>query len=293
MTTITTHENLVDQFQHHYIHIDGKKLHYVSTGRGPVVLLIPGWPQTWYAWRNVMSVLADNGYQAIAVDPPGTGYSVPLNGSYDTGRIATILSSLMSKLGHDTYSVIGHDIGMWVAYALAADFPQSVTSLAVTEAVIPGLATPPPIFVSPDENIFLWHFMFNQVMDLPEALVSGREETYLNYIFDKWSWHRDKVAAETYIEAYKVSGRLTAGFNYYRSIPETIRQNKIRATKNLEMPVLAIGAEQATNDAPYETMKKVAPHLTSAIVKDCGHFIMEEQPEAFCSLILEFLQQEQ
>ena len=73
------------------------------------------------------------------------GYSVPLNGSYDTGRIATILSSLMSKLGHDTYSVIGHDIGMWVAYALAADFPQSVTSLAVTEAVIPGLATPPPI----------------------------------------------------------------------------------------------------------------------------------------------------
>jgi len=240
-----------------------------------------------------MSVLAANGYQAIAVDPPGTGYSVPLNGSYDTGRIATILSSLMSKLGHDTYSVIGHDIGMWVAYALAADFPQSVTSLAVTEAVIPGLATPPPIFVSADENIFLWHFMFNQVMDLPEALVSGREETYLNYIFDKWSWHRDKVAAATYIEAYKVSGRLTAGFNYYRSIPETIRQNKIRATKNLEMPVLAIGAEQATNYAPYETMKKVAPHLTSAIVKDCGHFIMEEQPEAFCSLILEFLQQEQ
>ena len=240
-----------------------------------------------------MRVLAANGYQAIAVDPPGTGYSVPLNGSYDTGRIATILSSLMSKLGHDTYSVIGHDIGMWVAYALAADFPQSVTSLAVTEAVIPGLATPPPIFVSPDENIFLWHFMFNQVMDLPEALVSGREETYLNYIFDKWSWHRDRVATETYIEAYKVSGRLTAGFNYYRSIPETIRQNKIRAAKNLEMPVLAIGAEQATNDAPYETMKKVAPYLSSAIVKDCGHFIMEEQPEAFCSLILEFLQLEQ
>ena len=98
--------------------------------------------------------------------------------------------------------------------------------------------------------------MFNQVMDLPEALVSGREETYLNYIFDKWSWHRDKVAAATYIEAYKVSGRLTAGFYYYRSIPETIRQNKIRATKNLEIPVLAIGAEQATNDAPYKTMKK-------------------------------------
>lgn len=290
---MTTHtEKLSNQFNHHYINIEGKKLHYVSAGNGPVVLLISGWPQTWYAWRYVMAELAQHGYQAIAVDPPGTGYSAPLDGYYDTGRIAVILSNLMSELGHHTYAVIGHDIGMWVGYALAADFPESVTCLAVTEAVIPGLAPPPPIFVSPEENIFLWHFMFNQISDLPEALVKGREETYLNYIFDKWSWHRDKVAAETYIEAYKISGRLTAGFNYYRSIPETIRQNKIRQMKALEMPVLAIGAEHATNDAPYETMKKVSTQLSSAIVKDCGHFIMEEQPEIFCSLILNFLQQD-
>ncbi|ENW81175.1 hypothetical protein F909_02466 [Acinetobacter sp. ANC 3929] len=290
---MTTHtEKLSNQFNHHYINIEGKKLHYVSAGNGPIVLLIPGWPQTWYAWRYVMAELAQHGYQAIAVDPPGTGYSAPLDGYYDTGRIAAILSNLMSELGHHTYAVIGHDIGMWVGYALAADFPESVTCLAVTEAVIPGLAPPPPIFVSPEENIFLWHFMFNQISDLPEALVMGREETYLNYIFDKWSWHRDKVAAETYIEAYKISGRLTAGFNYYRSIPETIRQNKIRQMKALTMPVLAIGAEHATNDAPYETMKKVSTQLSSAIVNDCGHFIMEEQSEIFCSLILNFLQQD-
>ncbi|MCH7393459.1 alpha/beta hydrolase [Acinetobacter dispersus] len=290
---MTTHtEKLSNQFNHHYIHIEGKKLHYVSTGNGPAVLLIPGWPQTWYAWRHVMAELAQHGYQAIAVDPPGTGYSAPLDAHYDTGHIAAILSSLMSELGHHRYAVIGHDIGMWVGYALACDFPESVTRLAVTEAVIPGLAPPPPIFVPPEQNIFLWHFMFNQISDLPEALVMGREETYLNYIFDKWSWHRDKVAAETYIEAYKVSGRLTAGFNYYRAIPETIRQNKIRETKTLDMPVFAIGAEHATNDAPYETMKKVSTQLSSAIIQDCGHFIMEEQPEVFCSLILNFLQQE-
>ncbi|MCI3879401.1 alpha/beta fold hydrolase [Acinetobacter higginsii] len=290
---MTTHtEKLLNQFNHHYMNIEGKKLHYVSVGNGPAVLLISGWPQTWYVWRHVMAELAQHGYQAIAVDPPGTGYSAPLNGHYDTGHIAAILSSLMSKLGHHRYAVIGHDIGMWVGYALACDFPDSVTHLAVTEAVIPGLAPPPPIFVPPEQNIFLWHFMFNQISDLPEALVMGREETYLNYIFDKWSWHRDKVAAETYIEAYKVSGRLTAGFNYYRAIPETIRQNKIRETKTLNMPVFAIGAEHATSDAPYETMKKVSTQLSSAIVKDCGHFIMEEQAEVFCSLILNFLQQE-
>lgn len=292
MTTTTSHKNVLNEFHHHYIYIDHKKMHYVTLGEGPAVLLISGWPQTWYAWRNVMTELAAHGYQAIAVDPPGIGYSAPLTGSYDTGRIATILSTLMSKLGHTSYSIIGHDIGMWVAYALASDFPESVTHLAVTEAVIPGLAPPPPIFVQPDENIFLWHFMFNQILDLPEALVIGREETYLNYIFDKWSWHRDKVAAEIYIEAYKIAGRLSAGFNYYRSIPETIRQNKIRERKSLDIPVLAIGAEHATNHAPYETMKKVSTRLTSAIVKDCGHFIMEEQCEEFCALILNFLQQD-
>ncbi|EEY77661.1 hydrolase, alpha/beta domain protein [Acinetobacter calcoaceticus RUH2202] len=292
MKTQLFNENSHNEFQHHYTHIESKKLHYVTLGEGPAVLLIPGWPQTWYAWHKVMVELAKQGYQAIAVDLPGTGNSAPLDGSYDTGRIAKILSTLMTELEYPTYSVVGHDIGMWVAYALASDFPESVTRLAVTEAVIPGLAPAPPIFVEPSENIFLWHFMFNQTLDLPEALITGREDTYLNYMFDKWSWHKDKVAIETYIEAYKIPGRLTAGFNYYRSIPETIRQNKIRETKSLDMPVLAIGAEHATDNAPYETMKKVSPYLTSAIVKDCGHFIMEEQSETFSSLILDFLQQE-
>ncbi|EPL9570505.1 alpha/beta fold hydrolase [Providencia rettgeri] len=280
---------LID-FEHHYHEIEGHKLHYVSQGEGPAVLLLPGWPQTWYAWRHIMVALANNGYQAIAIDPPGTGYSVPLTGSYDTGRIAKIAANLMDQLGHTRYQVIGHDIGMWVAYALASDFPENVERLIVTEAVIPGLAPAPPIFVPAEENIFLWHFMFNQVADLPEALIAGRESIYLNYIFDKWSWHRDKVAAQTYIDAYCVPGRLAAGFNYYRSIPETIRQNTQRQQQLLCMPVLAIGAEHATKDAPYQTMKKVTAQLSHAIVEDCGHFIMEEKPNEFNALVLKFLQ---
>lgn len=278
-------------FKHHYQYVDGNKLHYVTLGQGPAVLLLSGWPQTWYAWRNVMVALAENGYQAIAIDPPGTGHSSPLIGSYDTGRIASIAANLMSQLGHSYYSVIGHDIGMWVGYALAADYPDKVECLIVTEAVIPGLAPAPSIFVSPDENIFLWHFMFNQLADLPETLITGRESIYLNYIFDKWSWHRDKVAIQTYIEAYSIPGRLAAGFNYYRAIPETISQNLLREQKLLSMPVLAVGAEHATKDAPYQTMKKVAKYLSSALVTDCGHFVMEEKPEEFNTLIIEFLQQ--
>ncbi|PRD15460.1 alpha/beta fold hydrolase [Pantoea coffeiphila] len=276
---------------HHYLRVNGSRLHCVTQGHGPAILLIPGWPQTWYTWRHVMEHLARAGYTAVAVDPPGTGESDAPTGGFDTGNIAAQLVDAMSQLGHQRYPVIGHDIGMWVGYAMGADFPQRVHSLLLTEAVIPGLAPAPEIFVSPQENIFLWHFMFNQLSGLPEALIAGRERLYLSYMFDKWSWRRERVAAEVYIDAYSVPGKLEAGFNYYRAIPETIRQNQQRAATPLSMPVLAIGAEHATRDAPAQTMKKVAPDLRSAMVSDCGHFITEECPDEFCALIAAFLQE--
>lgn len=181
---------------HRYVRIDGQRIHCVSAGSGRPVLLIPGWPQTWYAWREVIQALAARGFQAIAVDPPGTGQSDRPEHGYDTGAVADVLHRVMEQLGFERYSVVGHDVGMWVAYALASDRPEAVERLALTEAVIPGLAEAPPIFVEPGQNIFLWHFMFNQLHDLPEALIAGRERVYLNYIFDKWSHRRDAVATE-------------------------------------------------------------------------------------------------
>ena len=149
---------------------------------------------------------------AIAVDPPGTGDSDRPATGYDTGAVAATLHQLMRQLGHARYQVVGHDIGMWVAYALASDFPDAVSRLALTEAVIPGLAPEPTIFAPPDQNIFLWHFMFNRLPDLPEALIAGREQAYLTYMFDKWSHRRDRVAAQVYIDAYAAPGGLRAGF---------------------------------------------------------------------------------
>ncbi|KQV80355.1 alpha/beta hydrolase [Massilia sp. Root351] len=276
-------------FTHSYVRIDGQRIHCVSSGQGTPVLLIPGWPQTWYAWRHVMAALAAQGYLAIAVDPPGSGHSDRPAGGYDTGAVASTLHRAMLALGHERYDVAGHDIGMWVGYALASDFPQAVRKLALTEAVIPGLAPAPPIFVAPADNIFLWHFMFNQVPDLPEMLTAGKEREYLRFIFDKWSYQRDKVAVEEYTEAYATPGALRAGFAYYRAIPETIRQNLERAERPLPMPVLAIGADHATNDAPLLTMQGKAALLQGAIVPDCGHFIMEEAPQAFLGHLLPFL----
>lgn len=281
--------NTEDTFTHHYVRVDGKKLHCVMAGNGDPVLLIPGWPQTWYAFRHVMHALAAQGYQAIAVDPPGLGNSDRPEQGYDTGNIADVLHRALLALDITRYHIVGHDIGMWVGYALASDQPQAVRTLTLTEAVIPGLAPAPPIFVAPEQNIFLWHFLFNQVQDLPEALITGREETYLNFMFDRWAFHRDAVASEVYIRAYSSPGGLRAGFDYYRAIPETIRQNQARATRQLQMPVLAIGAEHATNDAPLVTLEERAVDLRGAIIADCGHFVMEEAPKAFCQHLLDFL----
>ena len=126
------------RFDHQYVRIDGQRIHCVTAGAGTPVLLIPGWPQTWYAWRHVMQALAARGFMAVAVDPPGTGYSDRPDAGYDTGRTAATLHRVMVQLGFDVYQVAGHDVGMWVAYALASDHPEAVTSLALTEAVIPG-----------------------------------------------------------------------------------------------------------------------------------------------------------
>ncbi|WP_409284948.1 alpha/beta fold hydrolase [Pseudomonas protegens] len=280
-----------DGLTHRYVRIAGQRIHCVSAGSGRPVLLIPGWPQTWYAWRGVIRDLAARGFQAIAVDPPGSGQSDRPEQGYDTGQVAEVLHQVMLQLGFARYSVVGHDVGMWIAYALASDRPQAVERLALTEAVIPGLAEAPPIFVAPEQNIFLWHFMFNQLRDLPEALIAGRERAYLSYIFDHWSHRREAVAAEVYIDAYAAPGGLRAGFAYYRAIPETVRQNRLRAQRPLAMPVLAIGAEHATNDAPLLTLQGRASDLRGAIVPDCGHFIMEEAPEEFLALLLPFLQE--
>ncbi|GAA0337583.1 alpha/beta hydrolase [Morganella psychrotolerans] len=276
-------------FQHHYADVAGQRIHYVTAGKGEPVLLIPGWPQTWYAWRYVMAGLAAQGYMAIAVDPPGTGYSARPESGYDTGAVATTLHTMMKQLGHTKYSVVGHDIGMWVGYALAADYPADIKKIALTEAVIPGLAPAPSIFVEPEDNIFLWHFMFNQVQDLPEMLTAGKEQEYLNFIFDHWSYRRDRVAAQTYIDAYSSPGGLRAGFAYYRAIPQTISQNKRRAEKKLTMPVLAIGADHATRDAPLQTLQGRAVNLQGVMLSECGHFVTEECPEQLMAALLPFL----
>ncbi len=279
------------EFRSEYAEVaPGVRIHYVRGGAGEPVLLIPGWPQTWYVWRHVMPQLAAAGYEVVVPDTRGMGQSSRPSFGYDMGTIGADLHRLMAeRLGHERYAIVGHDIGMWVAYAMAADRPQAVERLALIEALIPGITTSPPMFMPQSENRLLWHFMFNQLPDLPETLISGREEAYLGWLFDNYAYRPGTVARDEYMRAYAPPGAMRAGFSYYRAIPETIAQNEERAKRRLAMPVLALGGEFGTGDLPRTSMAPVAASLSGGVLAGCGHYVPEECPVELTERLLPFL----
>ncbi|HEY0687306.1 MAG TPA: alpha/beta hydrolase [Steroidobacter sp.] len=280
------------RFSDQYAEIGDLKLHYVSGGEGPPVLLIPGWLQTWYAWRSVMPALADQGFRVIAVDPRGMGHSSRTAAGYDTGQLARDLHSLMQQLGHQRYSVVGHDIGMWIGYAMAADHSAAVERVALIEGGIPGLLKPSPEVLMPQaQSAFFWQFMFNQQPDLPELLIQGRERAFMSYLFDKWAYRPERIALDVYAETYAVPGGIRSQMEYYRAFPETMRQDEQRAKRKLTMPVLVLGGDHGVRDLPQTMLRPVATQVRGRVLPGCGHFAPEECPEALLTDLLPFLQE--
>jgi pimeloyl-ACP methyl ester carboxylesterase len=280
--------NLGSGFESKHAEVNGVRLHYVAGGQGQrTVVLIPGWPQTWYAWRNVMPELAKT-YRVIAVDTRGMGDSSRPDSGYDTKTVASDISALMGKLGVERYSVVGHDVGMWIAYPLAVQHGQVIDKLVMVEATIPGVTPWPPMLLPPQANAGMTQFMFNQLRDLPEFLVAGREAAYLRWIVEHLAYRPDRVAVDEYVRAYSVPGAMKAGFEYYRSIPATVEQNQEFKRKKLAMPILAIGGVLGAGKATIETMRLVADNVEGKIIEGCGHYTPEECPDPFLSLITTF-----
>jgi len=171
-------------FTSRYVETAGLRQHVVTGGEGPPLLLVHGWPQTWYAWRLVMPGLARD-FQVVVPDQRGCGLSGKPVGGYDTATLASDLVALMDALGHQRFALVGHDTGLWIGYALAADHPGRVERLAVAEAAMPGVSASPPLFGSTAANNQLWHFAFNRLAEVNEQLVSGREEVYFGFQFAK------------------------------------------------------------------------------------------------------------
>ncbi|NEB38523.1 alpha/beta hydrolase [Streptomyces sp. SID14515] len=279
-----------DTFTSRYVDVDGLRLHAVTGGEGRPLLLLGGWPQTWYAWRLVMPALARD-FQVIAVDARGVGLSDKPGTGYDTATLARDMAGLMTALGHDRFAVVGHDIGMWTGYALAADHPARIERLAVAEAAVPGLTPSPPLFGDTEANDRLWHFAFNRLAGINEQLVQGREHLFFGHQFAaKAARPLPDHAVRHYVDTLAADpAALHASFAFYRALDDTIAQNEQRSTRPLTLPVLAIGGARNLGAAVAATMDRVADDVTGVVIPDCGHFPPEETPRELLSALRPFL----
>lgn len=280
------------RFESRRVPVGDVTLHAVVGGKGPPLLLISGWPQTWYVWRFLMPVLAER-YSLVVAEPRGLGLSDKPATGYDTRILADDFVSLMAALGHQRFAVVGHDIGMWVGYALAADHPERVERLAVMDANVPGVLPSPPLFSEAGLNKRLWHFAFNRLDDLNERMVEGREEIYFGDQLASKGATRDAISPQTaaiYIAPIKASREaLHACFEFYRCIETNLALNAERKARMLEMPVLAIGGALGLGDRVGDQMKLVARDVTTVTIPGCGHYVPEEAPEATLEALLPFL----
>lgn len=269
------------------------EIHAVIGGKGEPLLLHAGWPENWYAWRDLMIPLSEH-FTVIAADPRGLGLSGRPDGGFDAVSLAQDMLRLMEVLGYEKFSFAGHDLGVIVGYAMASLQPDRIVKLAMGEAIIPG-AMPSLPLIADDRRIndFLWHFNFNRALEVNERLVEGREEIFFGYQFESKSGHPDaipKYARDFYIELLRRKpGTLKASFEYYRSIDETIPQVREMIKTKLLMPVLTFAGALASADLVEQEWRTLAENVESVIIPDCGHFPAEEKPEMLLKALLNFL----
>lgn len=286
-------EGFADTFESRFVEANGIRQHVVIGGSGPALLLVHGWPESWYAWRLLMPTLAEQ-FTVVAVDQRGIGLSEQAADGYDSATLAADLAALMTELGHERFSVVGHDTGYIVAYALAADFRDRVERLVVAEIPgAPGTKDAPPLFVPEPVNNRLWHIPFNRVDDeLIVDMVHDYADRYFGYEFAIQAGG-DALPAETvryYVALYnRDKDALRTTFGLYRAWDAIIAQNGERATRKLTIPVLGIGGANSWGPAAGKGMEPVATDVQTAVIPDTGHWVAERAPEAMLELITGFL----
>ena len=278
-----------DTFTSRYVNAGGLRQHVVIGGNGPPLLLVHGWPENWYAWRLVMPALARD-YQVIAVDQRGIGLTEKPQDGYDTATLANDLIALMDALGHKRFAVVGHDTGMVISYALAADYPDRVDRVALAE--VPGPPTlehSPPMFIEEPVNNKLWHIPFNRAGKIAEQLVEGREQIYYGYEFATQGGKLPEDVVDYYVGIFSEPGSLPGSFGFYRALDTTLAQNADRAARPLKMPVLAIGGEASWGGAVGEAMTGLANDAQSVVIPGAAHWVAEQAPEEMLTALTGFL----
>jgi pimeloyl-ACP methyl ester carboxylesterase len=266
--------------------VEGLKLHYTTGGHGPAVVLLHGFAETSRMWMPILPVLGEK-FTVIAPDLPGIGdSSIPAN-EINMKDAAISIHSLVRSLGIQKARVVGHDIGLMVAYAYAAQFPAEVEKLVVMDAFLPGVEGWEPIYNNPA----IWHFRFNGPK--PEALVAGREQIYFSFFWDNLAADKNRSLPEAdrkaYIGAYSRPGRMRAAWQYFVSWPQTAKDFAELSRTKLTMPVLSIGGEKSLGPELAQQMKLVSTNVTVVILPDTGHWVLEERPKETTDALVKFL----
>src|SRR5277367_3836058 len=266
--------------------VEGVTLHYLTAGHGPPVILLHGYTQTSRMWRPIIPLLAQK-FTVIAPDLPGIGDSdIPKDG-LDMKNAAIRIHALAKSLHVGKARVVGHDIGLMVAYAYAAMYSSEVEKLVVMDAFLPGVDGWEPYYNNPN----LWHFRFHG--PTPEALVAGREKTYFAYFWNDLAADKTRSVPladrQAYVAAYSRPGRMRAAWAYFAAWPQTSNDFAELAKTKLTMPVLSIAGEKASAATLNAQMKLVASDVTVVVLPGTGHWVLEERPKETTDALVKFL----
>lgn len=285
-------------FTHHTAQMGDLRIHYVVGGTGEPVVLLHGFPQSWYAWRRVMPILARS-YTVIAPDMRGFGESSKPSSGYDKLTVAEDVYRLVRQLGHERFFVVGQDWGGPVATALAGAHSEAVRRLVNIEGVLPGtLPETPESALQLRTGGGAWWFPLHNAPDgVAEMLVAGKERHYLSYMIRSLMYDPSSLTEadlDEYARTYASANGAHGGFEYYRTYLLDSQRYQAMAADKLRMPVLAIGGDVSTvgGRAVERSMRAVAANVRGRMIRNCGHYAIEERPREIAAELLTFFAEE-
>jgi pimeloyl-ACP methyl ester carboxylesterase len=282
----TASSRLPRGFRESRVNVDGVMINYKIGGHGPVVILLHGYTQTSHMWRPLMPLLATS-HTVIAPDLRGAGGSARPPAGYDKKTLARDMHGLVRQLGHQDVAVVGHDIGLMVAYAYAAQYPAEVSKVVLMDAFLPGIGSWKDVWLLRD----LWHFHFHG--KTPLALVKGRERIYFEHFWNDFAADLTKSVPEAdrrlYSAAYARADGMRAGFEYFKAFEQDAKDFAAFSATRLGMPFLVLTGEKASGTFLIEQARLVATNVVGTVVKGAGHWLMEEATEQVAPAIVAFL----
>ncbi|MDX6392537.1 MAG: hypothetical protein QOJ73_3600 [Streptosporangiaceae bacterium] len=275
-------------FRSGHADVNGIRLHYVAGGQGQPLILLPGWPETWWEYRKVMPSLAAR-YRVIVADLRGMGGSGKPQSGYDKKTMASDIFGLARALGYETVNIAGHDIGSMVAFSFAANHPEATRKVALLDVTHPDESYNTfPLLPQPGQPIYPWWFAFNQVRGLPEQLVSGRSRFLIDAILDDLLVNKAAISdgdRAIYAQAYSYPDAIRASNGWFQTFGQDIAD--LASYGKITAPMLGL-ADPLFFGFFQQVLPAEGTDVSVVEVKDTGHFLVEEQPQAVIDALTGF-----